>query len=83
MFSEVPLEACDRRDGDTPGNVRGIEDCQTLVILLVGDVEIFFEADDLGVADISSIEERAEKEKGKDRQDSVPLVSGFCISQSS
>lgn len=84
VVSEEPIEACDASNDDIPGDVCGIEDCQPLVILLVGDVEIFFKPDDLGVADVGSIEERAEEEEGKDRQDSlIPWVSVFCLEEKS
>lgn len=61
-------------DGGVPRNIRSIEDCQTLSVLGIGQVKILFETDNSGVADVGSIEKRAEKEERKDRQDSVLVL---------
>lgn len=67
-------------DGGVPRNVCGIEDCQTLRVLGIGEVKILFKTDNSGVADVGSIEERAEKEEGKDRQNPVLLsVNDVCV----
>lgn len=47
------MDALDR----LPADIREIKDRQTDVVLMVGDSEIFLQADDFGIADIGTVKE--------------------------
>jgi hypothetical protein len=40
-----------------PADIREIKDRQADVVLMVGDFEIFLQADDFGISDIGTVEE--------------------------
>lgn len=54
-----------------PGDVGGVEDGQALVILQVGEAEIFLETQDFGVADIGTVKKRAKEKESEDGDDPV------------
>jgi hypothetical protein len=75
-FGEGWKRGWEGRIGYIPCDVGGVKHCQPLVVLQVGDAEVVFEANDLGVADVGAVEERTEEEQGEDGEDSVS-VNGF------
>ena len=44
---------------DSPKDICCVENSQTGVVLLVGDTEILFETDNLGIAHVGTVEEGA------------------------
>lgn len=40
-----------------PADIREIEYGQADIVLMVGDLEIFFQADDFGISDVCTVEE--------------------------
>lgn len=46
---------------NSPADISEIEDCQANVILMVCDVNIFFETEDLCISDVRPVQKGAEK----------------------
>jgi hypothetical protein len=45
----------------SPADISEIEDRQTDVVLMIGDLQVFLQANDLGISNICTVEEGAEE----------------------
>lgn len=62
-----------------PGNVGGVKDGEALRVLVVRDAHVGLEAEDLCVADVGPVQERAEEQKRQNRHDSVVVIIPVSI----
>lgn len=59
---------------NSPRNVRGVKDTESNSILMVCKMEIFFQAEDLDVANVGAVDKRTQEQQRKHRKDSVEKV---------
>ena len=58
-----------------PQDVRRVEDCQALIVLVVRHAQVVLEVIETSIANIGPVEERTEKQNCQDGKDSVLLLA--------